>query len=190
MKFHHTVSAAAILGSLWLSPVALAAGEKGGHDMAGMNMSGDMGKMHEEMEAKLADTSAFGEKGTPSSATKTVKIVGEEIRYDVTALTLKTGDTVTFQFTNKGEQPHEFTIGDTAYQEAAKQMMAMMTEMGMDMTAPEHEAAHAEAGNTVIVKPGETKSLTWKFTKPGDFLFACNFVGHSVAGLLVNITVK
>lgn len=190
MKFRHTVSAAAILGALWFSPAALAAGEQGGHDMAGMNMSGDMGNMHEELEAKLADTSAFGEKGTPSNASQTVKIAGEEIRYDVTALTLKAGDTVTFQFTNKGEQPHEFTIGDAAYQEAAMQMMAMMTEMGMDMTAPEHEAVHAKAGNTVIVKPGETKSVTWKFTKPGEFLFACNFVGHSEAGMLGNITVK
>ena len=25
---------------------------------------------------------------------------------------------------------------------------------------------------------------------PGDFLFACNFVGHSEAGMLGNITVK
>jgi len=62
--------------------------------------------------------------------------------------------------------------------------------MVMDMTAAEHEAAHAGAGNTVIVKPGETKSVTWKFTKPGEFLFACNFVGHSEAGMLGTISVK
>ncbi len=190
MTLKQTLLAAIAVSALALSSVAFAAGEHGGHDMSGMKMSGDMDKMHEEMEAKLADTSAFGEKGDPAKATKTVKIAGEEIRYDVTSLTLKTGDTITFQFTNKGEQPHEFTIGDAAYQETAKQMMTMMTEMGMDMTSPEHEAAHAGAGNTVIVKPGETKSVTWKFTKPGEFLFACNFVGHSEAGMLGTISVK
>jgi len=187
MTFKQALLAAIAVSALALSPAAFAAGE---HDMGGMKMSGDMDKTHEEMEAKLADTSAFGEKGDPSKATKTVKVAGEEIRYDVTSLTLKTGDTITFQFTNKGEQPHEFTIGDAAYQETAKQMMTMMTEMGMDMTSPEHEAAHADAGNTVIVKPGETKSVTWKFTKPGEFVFACNFVGHSEAGMLGTISVK
>jgi uncharacterized cupredoxin-like copper-binding protein len=192
MTFKQSLLAAIALSALAFSPTALAAGghDMKGMDMPGMTMSADMDKMHEELEATLADTSAFGEKGDPAAASKTVKVVGEEIRYDVTSLTLKAGDTITFQFTNKGEQPHEFTIGDAAYQEAAKQMMTMMTEMGMDMTAPEHEAVHAKAGNTVIVKPGETKSVTWKFTKPGEFLFACNFVGHSEAGMLGTISVK
>jgi uncharacterized cupredoxin-like copper-binding protein len=192
MTFKYSLLAAVSLAVLAFSSVAMAAD---GHDMKGMEMPGmtmsaNMDKMHEELEAKLADTSAFGEKGDPVAAAETVKVVGEEIRYDVTSLTLKTGDTITFQFTNKGEQPHEFTIGDAAYQEAAKQMMTMMTEMGMDMTTPEHEAMHAKAGNTVIVKPGETKKVTWRFTKPGEFLFACNFVGHSEAGMLGSILVK
>ena len=113
MTFKQALLAAIAVSALALSPAAFAAGE---HDMGGMKMSGDMDKTHEEMEAKLADTSAFGEKGDPSKATKTVKVAGEEIRYDVTSLTLKTGDTITFQFTNKGEQPHEVTIGDAAYQ--------------------------------------------------------------------------
>jgi len=190
MTFKQTLLAAIAVWALAFSPVAFAAGEHGGHDMAGMNMSADMDKMHEEMEAKLADTSAFGEKGDPAKASKTVKVAGEEIRYDVTSLTLKAGDTITFQFTNKGEQPHEFTIGDAAYQENAKKMMTMMTEMGMDMASPEHAAMHAAAGNTVIVQPGQTKSVTWKFTKPGEFQFACNFVGHSEAGMLGTISVK
>jgi uncharacterized cupredoxin-like copper-binding protein len=167
--------------TLALSPAALAQGGHAGHDMGGM---------HEELAAKLMDTSAFGEKGDPANAARTVKIAGEEIRYDVTALNVQAGETITFAFTNKGEQPHELTIGDTAYLEAAREMMAMMAEMGMDMGSPEHAGMHKMTGNTIMVAPGETGSITWHFTKPGDFFFACNFVGHSEAGMLGTIAVR
>ena len=53
-----------------------------------------------------------------------------------------------------------------------------------------HEVVPGFEMAVLSMKPGETKSVTWKFTKPGDFLFACNFVGHSEAGMLGNITVK
>lgn len=181
-----TLAALAVAAGLALASPNIASA----NEMGGMAMSADMTKQHEALETKLADTSAFGEKGDAAKATRTVKVIGEEIRYNTKTLAIKAGETVTFQFTNKGEQPHEFTIGDAAYQASAKEMMTMMADMGMDMASPEHAAMHAKAGNTVIVKPGETKSVTWRFTKPGSFLFACNFIGHSEAGMRGVITVK
>ena len=38
-------------------------------------------------------------------------------------------------------------------------------------------------GNTVTVKPGETKELTWKFKGNSDVVFACNIPGHFEAGM-------
>lgn len=159
-----------------------------GHAMPGA--TGAMAGMHEEMERKLADTSAFGEKGDPAAATRTIRVEASEIKFDTASLEIGAGETVTFAVTNSGDQPHEFTIGDEAYQAAAREMMAMMADMGMDMTSPVHMAAHGETGNVLILQPGQTGTLTWRFTKEGAFLFSCNFVGHAEVGMTGIISVK
>ncbi len=181
-------SAALSLAVLLAGP-ALAAGD--GHDHGTTsNASGDMAGMHHDMEAKLADTSAFGMKGDPVRASRTVALEASEIKFDVETLQFKAGETVRFVIANKGEQPHEFTIGDAAYQERARQMMAHMAEMGMDLASPEHAAMHASAGNTVILQPGETKEIVWSFTKAGRFEFSCNMIGHSEVGMKGTIEVS
>lgn len=175
------------LALLLASPV-LASGD--GHDHgAKSDASGEMAGMH-ETEAKLADTSAFGMKGDPARVSRTVTIEATEIRYDTEALQFKAGETIRFVLTNKGEQPHELTIGDAAYQAVARQMMAHMAEMGMDLASPEHASMHASAGNTVIARVGETKEIVWTFTKAGNFEFSCNMIGHSEVGMKGTIMVS
>lgn len=89
-----------------------------------------------------------------------------------------------FVFVNKGEQPHEFMIADAAEQDEHRKMMAEMSGASMP-------AAHQHVeGNVVDAKPGETKELTWRFTKRGKFQFACNYVGHAEAGMVVTIIVR
>jgi uncharacterized cupredoxin-like copper-binding protein len=182
MTIKQHLLAAIAVSALAFSPAAYASGEHGGHDMPGMD--------HAAMEAKLADTSAFGEKGDPAKASRVVKISAKEMRYDPETLTVKAGETITFELVNDGRKSHELTVGDAAYQEAANAMMVMMANMGMDPNAPEHAAMHAKAGNTIVVRSGETGSVTWKFTKPGEFIYACNFIGHAEAGMTGKITVQ
>lgn len=179
--------AASSLAVLLASPV-LAAGSGHEHD-AKSDASGPMAGM-QEIETKLADTSAFGGKGDPARVSKTVAIEASEIKYDIEALKFKAGETVRFVITNKGEQPHELTIGDEKYQEVARQMMTHMAEMGMDLASPEHAALHASAGNTVVVQVSETKEIVWTFTKPGSFEFSCNMPGHAEVGMKGPITVN
>ncbi len=169
------------LGLVLLAAPALAAGSGHEHD-AKADSSGHMAGM-QEFETKLADTSAFGMKGDPARVSRTINIEASEIRYDVEKLGFKAGETVRLVITNKGEQPHELTIGDENYQEVARQMMAHMAEMSMDMASPEHAAQHASAGNTVVVQVGETKEIVWTFTKAGSFEFSCNMVGHPEVGM-------
>lgn len=179
--------------ALAMAAPALAAGDghEHGHGHGTTSgMSDEMAKMHHEMEMKMADTSAFGRKGDPAQASRTVTVEATEIRFDIEALEAEVGETIRFVIVNKGEQPHEFTIGDAGYQETAREIMAHMTEMGMNMVSPEHAATHAQAGNTVVVPVGETKEIVWTFTKPGAFEFSCNFVGHAEVGMVGNITVS
>lgn len=166
---------------LLVSP-ALATGT--GHDHGSMpGMSDEMTSVMAKMDRQMADTSAFGHKGESSKATRTIDIEASEIMFNVTALEVSAGETVRFVISNKGEQPHEFTIGDDAYQELARRMMTHMTEMGMDASSTEHAALHESAGNTVTLDVGETKEIVWTFTKAGAFEFSCNIPGHSEVGM-------
>lgn len=178
---------AAALGLLTGPAVA---SEKG-HDHGSMpGMAHDMTDMMSEMDRQMADTSAFGHRGEPAQVTRTVEIEAADIRFGTTELNFNVGETVRFVIVNNGEQPHEFTLGDTAYQEMAREMMRHMTEMGMDPVSPEHAAMHAAAGNTVTLDAGETKELVWAFTKAGTFEFSCNLIGHSEVGMKGRIVVS
>lgn len=188
MKTMTMLAAAAFAGALALVPVH-AAGEHG-HGHHGHKMSGEMKKKHDEMEAKLNDTSAFGVKGDPKKAARTVRIEASEIMFAPKSIEVKTGETIKFVLVNKGEQAHELTVGDGAYQDVARKMMTMMTEMGMDPSSPEHATMHAGAGNTAIAQPGQSKEVVWTFSKPGNFEFSCNMIGHSEAGMKGTISVK
>jgi uncharacterized cupredoxin-like copper-binding protein len=138
------------------------------------------GAMHDGM-GHHDPMKTYGKPGDPKKVSRTVTIVGRDIAYDARALTFKTGETVRFIFVNRGEQPHEFTIGDKAEQEEHRRAMAEMSDMA-DMD-------HSD-GNSVSTEAGETKELVWTFTKPGAFEFACNYPGHAEAGMVGTITVE
>jgi uncharacterized cupredoxin-like copper-binding protein len=125
----------------------------------------------------------WGTPGDSSKVTRTVTIVATEIKYNVTHLTFRKGETVRFVFVNKGEQPHEFMIADAAEQAEHRKIMSEMS--GMKMPAGNHDD-----GNMVDAKPGEMKDLIWHFTKKGRFEFACNYVGHAEAGMIGTISVR
>jgi uncharacterized cupredoxin-like copper-binding protein len=171
-----------------ITPVSADAGHGAKGSMPGM--TADMRKKHEMLEAKLTETSAFGVKGDPKSAIRTIKIDASEIQFNIKTLRVKAGDTVKFVVSNKGEQTHEFTIGDAKYQDFARQMMTQLAEIGADPAAPEHIKLHAASGNTAVVQIGETKEIVWTFTKSGAFEFSCNLIGHSESGMKGTIAVQ
>lgn len=132
---------------------------------------------------------AYGQPGDARMAARTVRIEASEIKYDVAELKFKVGETVKFVFVNKGEQDHELTIGDAAMQLEHRKMMQDMAAMpNMDMSKMPGDKHAAES--TISVKPGESKSLVWRFTKPGSFEFACNYPGHAEVGMAGTITVR
>ena len=46
-----------------------------------------------------------------------------------------------------------------------------------------------EQGNTLSLKTGDTKELTWSFKNAGVFEAACNIPGHYDSGIKSQITV-
>ncbi|MBV1919433.1 MAG: hypothetical protein KUG73_02025, partial [Pseudomonadales bacterium] len=158
---------------LEMLPVSVQAGGSHEHDhkMSGHEMS------KKEMHQHDGEGSAVGKPATEADATKTIQVVTKDfMRYAFSPEPdIKAGDVVTFIITNEGQIPHEFSIGDKREQDAHRKMMQKMPDM-----------VH-EDGNTITVKPGETKKLTWNFSGTvkgsSEVVFACNVPGHFEAGM-------
>jgi uncharacterized cupredoxin-like copper-binding protein len=118
-----------------------------------------------------------GEPADPSEATHDIQIsASDQLRFDPSTVDVSTGEAVTFVIHNDGGNDHEFVLGDEAYQQAHE----------ADMQAGHHMAVPA---NGVIVAPGETKRLTWRFDHSGEVLFGCHEPGHYEGGMVGTIEV-
>lgn len=122
--------------------------------------------------------SAFGTPGKPSAVTRTVAIKAGDMRYSLKGIDVKTGETIRFVITNTGPSNHEFVIGNRAFHAQHIKEMEAMPDMEMN------------EANSVDLKPGETKSVIWQFTKAGDYIFGCDIPGHFQAGMSGAIRVR
>ena len=149
---------------------------------------------------------AIGEPGKALAATRTVEVKLGDNYYEPESIQVKAGETVRFVLTNTGELLHEFNIGTAAMHAEHQKEMAMMMEHGMltptgvdeKMMNMDHSKMGGGMGhsmkhddpNSVLVEPGKTKELVWKFTKAAEIEFACNMPGHYEAGMVGKIDVK
>lgn len=53
------------------------------------------------------------------------------------------------------------------------------------MPGMEHSAA-----NVIALRPGEAKEIVWRFSKSGEFQYACLLPGHLEAGMFGKIAVE
>lgn len=114
----------------------------------------------------------FGIQGDPRKASRTIAIVMDDtMHYSQSQLRVKQGETITFAVTNKGKLMHELVLGT----EDELRNHAELMRKNPDMEHDEPYMAH--------VKPGTTERITWKFTKPGTFLYGCLVAGHFEAGM-------
>jgi uncharacterized cupredoxin-like copper-binding protein len=124
---------------------------------------------------------AFGSPGRAAEVTRTIHVVADDtMRLHFDATDLREGDVVRFEVRNTGRLAHEFGIADAAGQREHAQMMRQMPDM-----------AHDDP-NVITLKPGQTRSLIWKFThmRQHRLVFACNVPGHYEAGMFLRLTVK
>ncbi|HVL91354.1 MAG TPA: plastocyanin/azurin family copper-binding protein [Actinomycetota bacterium] len=123
-------------------------------------------------------TFAFGSPAGEAEADRTVEITAmDSLTFDPAAISVEKGEVVTFRVTNTGKIDHDFALGDEEFQK----------EHGQQMGGGGH---HAEGTPAIGLKPGETKSLTWRFTTPGTVLYGCHVPGHYEAGMVGTITVQ
>ena len=125
---------------------------------------------------------AAGLPGTGPAADRTIDLTIREqpdgrMGFGVGDLHVARGEKVRFVITNAGKAPHEFRLDSKAGNAEHGAMMAAMPGM-----------VHHDA-NAVSIAPGRTATLVWRFTKPGDYEFACLLPGHYQAGMHGTIVV-
>lgn len=141
----------------------------------------DASAMAPEGEGDVHDEDlSFGEPADPADADRVVQVTQlDEMAYDPAAIEIAVGETIAFEVTNAGQTPHEFVLGDADLQSEHEEEMA---EMGGGMMTDEP--------NAIAVEPGETVSIAWTFTEPGELQYGCHIPGHFAAGMVGDISVS
>jgi len=117
---------------------------------------------------------AYGEPGDPAAVDRVIAITqSDTMRFDPPSVAVREGETVRFDVTNSGASPHEFVLGDAAFQDEHEREMAGMGGAAMPVDEP----------NAIAVAPGQTKSLLWTFSAAGTLVYGCHVPGHYPAGM-------
>ena len=116
-----------------------------------------------------------------SAATRTVNVEMTDLAFSPATISVKTGETVTFVFANKGKVQHDAFIGDAAAQ----------IQHGMEMSSGSGSmAGHGMAGSDgVTVQPGKTGQLTMAFDKAGALEIGCHEPRHYEAEMKAMVNV-
>jgi uncharacterized cupredoxin-like copper-binding protein len=124
---------------------------------------------------------AIGKPGVAAKVTRTVQLdMTDNMRFNISDLTAKQGETVRFVVKNSGSIKHEMVLG------TAQELKDHYEQMKKN---PEME--HAEP-NMITLAPGKTGEIIWQFTQAGKVDFACLQPGHYDAGMkgLINVARK
>ena len=118
---------------------------------------------------------------------------GDDMKYSVTTINAKPGETLRIKLTNKGTLPkiamaHNFVL----LKLGAKQIdfaNAAALARATDFIPPDMKDQVLAA--STLTGPGETAEVTVKVpSAAGSYPFLCSFPGHFAAGMRGNIVVK
>jgi uncharacterized cupredoxin-like copper-binding protein len=128
------------------------------------------------------------EGGSPakaSEATRTVTVIAQDTAFSPTRISVKAGEVVRFIVRNEGKLVHELTIGTKAMQlEHQSEMLALAVSGAIQADKIDRsKVGNHDHGNNVLLGPGETGEIVWKFAKAAELEFGCNVPGHYDQGM-------
>lgn len=160
--------------SLAIAGPAFAAGEHGGEHGDDGNGHGDGG----------GHSFNFGSPADADEADRTVEVTArDDMTFSPDTVSIEKGTTVRFVVDNVGELQHSFTLARPTQQREHEEEMQ---GMAMDQMAGHMD----DDPNGIVVQPGETGSITWRFTEATTVQFACHIPGHYPAGMKGSIGVN
>jgi uncharacterized cupredoxin-like copper-binding protein len=123
-----------------------------------------------------------GEPGDPKKPARVIKVKmfedGKQKLFEPSRIEVRRGEQIRFVFENVDYDNHEFVLATRAENQKHAELMKKFPDM-------EHDDPNAKR-----VLPSENGELLWKFTKRGEFEFACLISGHYEAGMHGKINVK
>jgi uncharacterized cupredoxin-like copper-binding protein len=123
-----------------------------------------------------------GEPGDPKKPARTVEVKMFEgdgrMGFEPARIEVRRGEQVRFVVQNNGEEDHEFVLATVI--ENREHSEAMKKHPGMEHDGPNAKRVMA-TGNRMVV---------WKFTKRGEFEYACLIPGHYEKGMFGRVIVK
>ena len=123
-----------------------------------------------------------GQPGDPKQPARVVNVVmredGRRMLFEPNRLEIKKGEQVRFVITNSGLLNHEFVLATVRENRKHAQVMKKHPHM-------EHDDPNAKQVPVYL-----TDEIVWRFTKKGEFEFACLIPGHYERGMFGKIVVK
>jgi uncharacterized cupredoxin-like copper-binding protein len=137
---------------------------------------------HHEGHHHKDGTFSAGEPGDPKRMARIVQITMREtdgkMLFVPQQVNVKRNDQVKFVLRNDGELDHEFVLATTA----ENLMHAEAMKKNPDM---EHDDPNGKR-----LAPRGSGEILWRFTKAGEFEFACLIPGHRDGGMVGKVVVK
>jgi len=129
-----------------------------------------------------ADQTEYGEPGDKTKSSRTIIVQmqesGTKMIFIPDVFTIRKGEQIKFVLRNVGAIEHEFVLGTKDEIEAHAEQMRKNPDM-------EHDDPQSKR-----LKAKENGEIYWKFTKAGEFEFACLIPGHRELGMHGKIFVK
>jgi uncharacterized cupredoxin-like copper-binding protein len=141
---------------------------------------------------------AIGVKGNEKDVDRVITVLMYDNYYKPNQIKIKKNETIKFLVKNEGELVHEFNIATKAMHLKHQTEMMEMVENEIilvdkidkikmkEMAKKNPSMAHSHS-NSVLLSPGESAELIWKFSNTLDIEAACNVPGHYEAGMVTKI---
>ncbi len=146
------------------------------------------------LSAPASPASPAVDQAKPASSARTVEIIGgDDMKYNVTTIAAKPGETLRVRLVSKGTLPkiamaHNFVLLKLTAKTLEFANAAAMAR-ATDFIPPDMKDQVLAA--TGLAGPGETVEVTVKVpTAPGTYNFLCTFPGHFAAGMRGTLVVK
>ena len=123
-----------------------------------------------------------GEPGDPNKPARVVKVSmledGKKMLFEPAVVEVRRGEQIRFVIANDGSWDHEFMLASKADNRKHAAVMKKFPNM-------EHDDPNARR-----LAPFNSGELVWRFTKRGEFEYACLIPGHIEAGMHGKVIVK
>ena len=141
---------------------------------------------------------AIGVKGNEKDVDRVITVLMYDNYYEPNQIKIKKNETIKFLVKNKGELVHEFNIATKAMHLKHQTEMMEMVEneiilvdkidkIKMKEMAKKNPSMGHSHSNSVLLSPGESAELIWKFNNTLDIEAACNVPGHYEVGMITKI---